>query len=195
MHLAAYGADAAAEGRGDLGLGQVVVVAQHHDRPLLGRQPAQHLGQGQPQRCVRLEVASGGGLRDGANSELVTVPAPAPPADALVVHGGAHVGVRRPGAVHRRPSRGQLRQRRLQEVLGVLPVARDQHRRPEQHRLPRRHVLAKLPCCEIVHPTLPRFPLVRRKGPRLCHPGLRRSKWSISARHPILSGSVTDLWG
>ena len=122
-----------AEHLGGAGLAAVFEEAQHQHSALLGREPGQGLGEDDPELG---RVAAVGRPLLGHLRHRELTPLPAPPRDGVPVEDRAQVRLRLPVA-QLPPAQGDLDQRGLQQVLGQVPVAADEERRPLQPRLAR----------------------------------------------------------
>ena len=124
-----------AEGGGRLGLAQLLVVAQDDDRSCLAGQRLDEVPQLGAGAVVVVVVHRP--VEDGL---LLAVLAPLPGAPpqrvVLVDQDPSHVAVDGALVTHLVPRQVELGERRLREVLGVVAVARQQVRRPQQARLP-----------------------------------------------------------
>jgi hypothetical protein len=102
-------------------LSPVLTEPQHQHGPLPGREPPQRLFQNQPD----LRVGIGSGDLRGLLAQPLgrTAAQPAPPRDGLGVENPPHV---RLSVVDPLPPGRRPRQRRLQQILRIMPVARQQ---------------------------------------------------------------------
>ncbi len=141
--LGLHGADGDAEHVGGLGLAELLVVAQHHDRPGLAGQRLDE----RPQRGAAALVVRVVGRRASGScvgGELAPLPGPPPQRVVLVDQDPADVGVDRVAVADPVPGQVELGERGLQEVLGLVPVPGEQVRRTQQAGLPRREVRREL---------------------------------------------------
>ena len=135
VDVGAHGRLGDAEDRGDLGVLEVLVVAQHHRRPLLRRQRAAH----PPDRVAGRDadgVVDDLGVAHLRHRQLAATAAP-PGRDVRVDDHPAHVGVGVGRTADPRPPLARPGERRLHRVLRGVLRAGHQVGEPQQRGHPR----------------------------------------------------------
>ena len=112
---------------GDLGLAQLLVVAQHDDRALLGRQGLDEDHSAPPMPSSYTSTAPVSGIVVGR--VLAALPRPPPQRVVLVDHDPSDVAVEGLAVADVVPRQVELGERRLEQVLGAGVVAGEEVRR------------------------------------------------------------------